>query len=174
MYCITEISRSLCRLSFFLLILFAGTSCERGGEPPYAGTWQFMETVTTDGQEFKTTRTLNLSRKSYEETFLVERVSSETVSAIIGTQGDLSTTHSSLVFYLKGLGTCVLDELDACTGEVQWYSEGSGYWNDNIRYFEEIVVGEFVVDGATLWLKRDLNNDDDTDDAGEDVIFERI
>jgi len=167
-------SLSRCLLPLLCLILFEVTSCDKAKDPIYAGTWQFTETVTTDGLVFNTTRTLTLSGKSYEETYLVEREEAETVSAILGTKGDLSTTHSSLVFYLKELGTCKRDELDACTGIVEWYSEGSGYWNDNIRYFEPIVVGEFEVDETTLWLKRDLNKDDDTGDAGEDLVFKRI
>jgi hypothetical protein len=167
-------SLSRCLLPILCIIPFAVTSCDKVRDPIYAGTWQFAETITTDGQVFNTIRTLILAKKSFEETYLVEREEAETVSAIFGKKGDLSSSHSSLIFNLKELGTCKEDELDACTGIVEWYHEGSGYWNDNIRYFEAVVVGEFEVDETTLRLKRDLNNDDDTDDPGEDVVFDRI
>ena len=63
---------------------------------------------------------------------------------------------------------------DICTGNVQWYSEGTRYWNDNIPYFKLIFLGSSKLVKSTLWLTRDLNTDDDTNDAGEDILFEKI
>lgn len=167
----TALYFALLKLCFLSFLFF---SCENQKDPLYVGTWQFNETINTDNLVFNTIRTLTLTRKSYEETFLVERENSGPVSEIIGTSGDLVTTHSGMVFYLKELGTCIRDELDICTGDVQWFAEGSGYWTDNIIFFKLIIPGDFEAEESTLWLTRDLNTDGDTDDAGEDILFERI
>lgn len=161
-------------LGLISLILFSLISCENQKEPVYAGAWQFTETINVDGLVFSTIRTLTLSRKSYDETYSVQREGSPVLSEIIGTKGDLTPTHSSMIFHLKELGTCIRDASDICTGNVQWYSEGSQYWNDNIPFFKLIIPGEFEAGESTLWLKRDLNTDGDREDPGEDVLFERI
>ncbi len=157
------------------LISILLTSCENSkNDPLFAGTWQFTETINTDGLVFNTVRTIVLTRKSYEETYSVQRENSASFSEIIGTRGDLVLTHSSMVFQLKALGACIRDASDICTGTVQWYSEGSGYWTDNIPFFKETIPGEFEADETTLRLMRDLNTDGDTLDAGEDVVFEKV
>jgi hypothetical protein len=161
-------------LPLFSLILFTVVSCENLKDPLYAGTWQFTETITADDLVLNTIRTLTLTKISYEETFLVKRENSTSISELIGTRGDLSRTHSGMVFRLKELGTCIRDESDACTENVRWNGQGSEYWDDNIPFFKLIVPGEFKADESTLRLTRDLNNDNDTDDAGEDILFERI
>lgn len=158
-----------------LLVLFLTTSCEAlKDDPDYIGTWQCNETITADDMVYNTTRTIVLSKKEWEETYLIRRDNSGTITAIIGTGGSLARSRSNLVFELKELGTCVTDNMDVCTEEVQWFSEGSSYWNDNIDYFEKKVTGVFEVTGTTLRLSRDLNNDKDFEDTGEDVTFELI
>lgn len=161
-------------LTVFLSVFFFLTSCSKIKDPVFAGTWLFTEQINADGLILNTTRTMILSQHSYEETFLVQREGSATVSEIIGTKGDLITTHSGLVFELNELGACKRDLSDNCTGNVEWYSEGSEYWDQNIPYFKLIVPGEFHVNGNTLWLVRDLNNDGDSEDAGENITFQRF
>ena len=157
------------------LIFVILTSCENMKDDPlYVGTWQFTETINTDGLVFNTIRTMKLTKKTYEETYSVQRQNSASISEIIGTRGNLVLTHSSMVFQLKGLGACSRDASDICTGTVQWYSENSQYWTDNIQFFKLVIPGEFKAETAKLWLTRDLNTDGDTDDAGENVVFERI
>ncbi len=151
------------------------SSCELlRKDPDYIGTWQFTERITTNSLVYNTTRTLNLTKKTYEETYVIQRENPGTISAIIGTRGNLGMTHSNLVFTLEEIGTCAPDESDACTGDVQWYGEGTQYWLDNIPYFGKKVTGEYEVDETTLRLKRDLNNDGDLADTGEDVTFETL
>jgi hypothetical protein len=158
--------------SFFILLI---TSCESlKKEPAYAGTWQFSENISADNIVYNTTRTLKLTKNTYEEIYVIKRENSATISAIIGTRGNLGLTHTNLVFTLEELGTCELDESEACTGNVQWYGDGTQYWVDNIPYFSVIVKGEFEVNETTLWIRRDLNNDGDIEDKGEDVTFEMI
>lgn len=162
-------------LIVLLLIFFLASSCENMKEDPvYVGTWQFTEQITTDGLVINTVRTLKLGKKTYEETYLVERESTGLISEIIGTRGNLIFTHTGLVFQLKELGTCDRDDLDKCTGDVLWYGDGSNYWNTNILFFEPLVPGEYQADETTLRLIRDLNTDGDNLDAGEDIVFERI
>lgn len=167
------------RILYFLLIAFLFTlvisSCESlKKDPAYVGEWQYTEQVTTDDMVYNTTRILILTRDTWEETYSIQRENSSAISAIIGTGGSLGLTHTNLIFTLEKLGTCVLDELDVCTGNVQWYGEGTLYWNENKPYFEEKVPGEYEVDGTTLWLTRDLNNDGDIEDTGENVRFEML
>lgn len=157
------------------LVLFLATSCEAWkDDPDYIGTWQYNETITANDMVYNTTRTIVFTKKTYEETYLIKRENSSTITAIIGTSGSIARSRSNLVFELKELGTCVPDNMEVCTEEVQWFGEGSFYWNDNIDYFEKKVTGVFEVDGTTLRLSRDLNNDKDFEDTGEDVIFELI
>ena len=143
-------------------------------DPQFIGTWQFSEQITADDIVYSTTRTLTLAKSSWEETYVIKRQNSADISAIIGTKGTLGMSHTSLVFYLDELGTCVPDEMDKCTDQVNWYGEGSAYWNLNIQYFEKAVQGEYEVTDNVLKLKRDLNNDGDYNDTGENVIFQMI
>jgi hypothetical protein len=167
--------RILCFLLNALLFTILITSCESlKKDPAYVGTWQYKEKITTDNMVYNTTRILTLTKDTYEETYAIQRENSSTISAIIGTGGSLGLTHTNLIFTLEKLGTCILDESEACTGNVQWYGEGTLYWNENKPYFEEIVPGEYEVDGTTLWLTRDLNNDGDIEDTGENVKFEML
>ena len=157
------------------LVLFLTTSCEAWkDDPDYIGTWQYNETITANDMVYSTTRTIVFTKKTYEETYLIKRDNSSAITAIIGTSGSIARSRSNLVFELKELGTCVTDNMEVCTEEVQWFGEGSFYWNDNIDYFEKKVTGVFEVDGTTLRLSRDLNNDKDFEDTGEDVTFELI
>ncbi|MGB8492677.1 MAG: hypothetical protein WCE64_16605 [Bacteroidales bacterium] len=162
-------------LLFVLIIPTVIISCHASREDPlFVGTWQYNASITTDDLVFFTIRTLKLTKNTYEETYLIRRESSGTISGIIGTRGDLIPAHRDLTFQLNALGTCVRDELDACTDNIAWHPEGSPYWIDNIQFFKPDVGGEFEADQATLWLKRDLNMDGDFEDPGEDVMFERI
>jgi len=162
-------------LLILLLIYFLVTSCENlKNDHQYVGTWQFEEKISTGDLVFNTTRTLKLTKNTYEETYLIQRENSGSASAIIGTSGDLFLAHSNMTFDLKELGTCLVDASGLCTGSVQWYGQGNQYWTDNIPYFRLKVVGEFQADEATLLLTRDLNNDGDIEDTGEDVVFDRI
>ncbi|HBC79090.1 MAG TPA: hypothetical protein DCZ51_10710, partial [Bacteroidales bacterium] len=143
-------------------------------DPEFTGTWQFIEKITSDGLAFNTTRTLILTENSYEETYTIQRESSSVISSIIGTKGSLEMGRLNLVFELKELGTCTLNESEICTGNVQWFDDGTKYWTDNIIYFKKTVTGVFEVIGTTLRLTRDLNRDGDFGDTGEDVTFEKI
>ncbi len=168
-------SRILCLcLTAFLFTLLI-TSCESlKKDPDYVGQWQFIEQITANDIVYTTTRTLTLTKDTYEETYVIRRENSSTISAIIGTRGSLGLTHTNLIFTLGELGTCKLDESEVCTGNVQWYGEGTLYYIENRPYFEETVTGEYDVDGTTLRLTRDLNNDGDIEDTGENVTFEML
>lgn len=157
------------------LVLFLTASCEGWkDDPDYIGTWQCNENVSANDIVYNTTRTIVFTKKTYEETYIIKLENSSTITAIIGTRGNVARSRSNLVFELKELGTCVRDNMNVCTEAVQWYGEGSAYWADNIDYFEKKVTGVFEADGTTLRLSRDLNNDKDFEDTGEDVTFELI
>ncbi len=171
----TKIRKKFFRILFFLLIPLLISSClDQKDQDLYVGNWQYNQTITSGDVVYNTTRTLQLTKSTYEETYVIMREASGTISGIIGTRGSLSLSHSSLVFELKELGTCERDSVDACTSTVLWYGQGSQYWTDNVQYFGLVVKGDFHADETTLTLKRDLNNDGDTDDVGEDVVFTRI
>ena len=160
-----------------VLLLFSVlmSSCELlKKDPEFIGTWQHIEKITADNLVYNNTRTITLTKNSYEETYTIQRENSNSVIAIIGTRGNLVLSRSILTFSLEEIGTCVPDESGNCTGSAQWYGEGTQYWNDNMQYFEKTVSGEFEVSGNTLHLMRDMNNDGDLEDAGEDVTFEMI
>ena len=169
------VKKTLYKLIFFFLIPVVIPSCQSlKDDPLFAGTWQFKAVITADDLIFNTTRTLTLTKKTYVETYVIERADEGIISGIIGTKGDLVLSRANITFLLKELGTCVKDASDKCTDTVQWYGEASQYWIDNVPYFEITVKGDFEADETTLRLKRDLNNDGDFDDTGEDIEFERI
>jgi hypothetical protein len=156
-------------------ILFVIPSCDSlKNDPDFIGTWQFSKKITSNDLVYNTIRTLILTKNSYEETYTVQRENASVISSIIGTRGNLEIGRSNLVFELKELGTCTLDESGICSGNVQWFGEGTQYWIANIVYFKKTVTGVFEVIGTTLRLTRDLNRDGDYEDTGEDVIFEKI
>jgi len=167
-----------CLPFYLILILFIPLfipSCESlSKDPEFIGTWQFTEKITSDDLVFNTTRTLILTKNSYEETYTIQRENSAVISSIIGTKGNLGMARSNLIFELKELGTCAPDNSEICTGNVQWYGEGTQYWTDNIVYFKKTVTAVFEVIGNTLRLTRDLNRDFDYEDTGEDVTFDKI
>jgi hypothetical protein len=169
------VKKPLYNLLFLFLISVFIPSCQSlKDDPLFVGTWQFKNMVTANDLTFNTTRTLTLTKKTYEETYVIEREDEGTIMAIIGTKGDLVLSHTNITFLLKELGTCMEDASERCTNNVQWYGEASQYWIDNIPYFEITVKGEFEAGETTLRLKRDMNNDGDLDDTGEDIEFERI
>jgi len=165
-------------LLLLLIVISAAplfTSCESWKKDPrFIGDWQLSEKITADNLVYNTTRTLKLTKNTYEETYVIQRENSATISAVIGTRGDLGLTHTNLIFTLEEIGTCALDESEACTEDVLWYGAGTQYWTNNISFFKRTVVGEYEVIENTLWLIRDLNNDGDSEDAGEDVKFEML
>lgn len=162
-------------IASFIILLLIIPSCENlRNDPEYIGKWQKSEIITADEIVYSNTRTLVLTRNTYEEVYVIKRENSTSNTAIIGIAGNLATSHSNLIFNLNELGTCVLDERDACTDVVQWFGKGSAYYTENIKYFETQVAGEFEVVGNTLHLVRDLNNDGDVEDTGEDVTFSLI
>lgn len=161
-------------LLIFIISLFI-PSCESlRKDPEFVGTWQFRKKITSDDLVFNTTRTLILTKNSYEEIYTIQRENSTVISAILGTRGNIALTHSTLIFELKELGTCTLNASEICTGSVQWFGEGTRYWTDNIVYFKKTVTGVFEVTGTKLRITRDLNLDGDYEDTGEDVTFEMI
>jgi hypothetical protein len=159
-----------------IVSLFIPSCKSLKSDPDFVGTWQFTEKITSNDLVFNTTRTIVLTKTSYEETYTIQRENSTVISATMGTRGNVAVTHSKLVFDLREIGTCVLDQSEACTGNVQWYGEGTQYWTDNMTSYQKQkkVIGVFEVTGTTLRLTRDLNNDSDYEDTGEDVIFEMI
>lgn len=160
---------------FVVLLIFFFNSCEVfRDDPDYIGMWQFSEQISADDLVFNTTRTIILNKNSYEETYIIQRQNSQVISAIIGSRGNLKTSHSTMIFELTGLGTCDLDESEVCTGDILWYTEGSQYWINNIIYFKKTVSGVYEITGKTMHLTRDLNADGDYEDTGEDVMFEMI
>jgi hypothetical protein len=175
----TRIQNSSSQVLLLLLIVTSAallfTSCESWKKDPrFIGDWQFIEKITADNLVYNTTRTIKLTKNTYEETYVIQRENSAAISAIIGTRGDLGLTHTNLIFTLEEIGTCALDESEACTEDVLWYGAGTQYWTNNISFFERTVVGEYEIIENTLWLIRDLNNDGDSEDAGEDVRFEML
>lgn len=149
-------------------------SCEIFKDPLYIGTWQRTETIDTGDLTFNTTRTLILNQKSYEEVYLIQRSGSDLISAILGQKGALSVKGSKMTFKLKELGTCITDAEDRCTPEVQWFGEGTLYWEDNIQFFRQTITGEFEAGEEILILLRDNNGDGDTEDTGENLEFTRM
>jgi len=158
-------------VSLFALFIL---SCESLNKDAYTGTWEYTEKITSDELVYNNVRTITLTKSDYEETYVIRRENSGTIVSIIGTRGDLDQSHSNLTFSLKELGTCGRDESDFCTENIEWYGQGTDYYNDNINYFAVTVTGKFEVAGSTLRLIRDLNEDGDTEDTGEDVTFEMI
>jgi hypothetical protein len=158
-----------------LMVFMIVPSCDTGKEDPlYVGSWQFTERIVTNELTYNTTRTLILTRDTWEEVYMIQREGSGLISGIFGTKGKLAFSRLYMTFRLEGLGTCVRDASDACTEEIEWFGNGTQYWNDNLPYFQLLVKGDFETDELLLKLKRDLNNDKDTDDIGEDIVFTRI
>lgn len=170
----TSICSRLILFSLFIIILVFPCCDTLKEDPLYIGTWQFKDQINTNDLVYNTTRTLTLTRNKYEEIYIIRRENSGLISGIFGTRGQLAFSRYYMVFKLKELGTCARDISDTCTEDVEWFGEGTQYWNDNFPYFEITVKGEFDADGLSLHLKRDLNNDHDTDDTGENVEFEKI
>jgi hypothetical protein len=56
---------------------------------------------------------------------------------------------------------------------VEWFDKGTPTYNDYIQYIRESFTAEFEADQDYLRLIRDMNNDGDTEDTGEDIEFER-
>jgi hypothetical protein len=159
----------------FLAAVIVIHSCRgQKDEDLYIGAWQYTATVTADDMVYITTRTMVFTKNSYEETYVIQRQNSGTISGIIGTRGNLRRTRDNFLFELKELGTCARDAIDGCTNEVLWYGEASQYWIDNVEFYGLIIKGNMRVTETTLLLTRDLNNDGDTEDEGENVEFQRI
>lgn len=168
---------SYIRICLFLIsavTLFA-PSCERLKEDPlFVGTWESREQIAIGDLTFNTTRTLVLTKKTYEEVYVIRIGNSSYISAIIGRRGDLAVKGTRMTFTLRELGTCATDTEGRCTADTEWHGSGSQYYSDNIQYFKLTLTGEFEAGEFYLRLLIDNNGDGDTDDQGEDVEYERI
>ena len=166
---------SLLSLMILLLISVFIPSCDRlNKDPLFIGTWQHKDIVDTGDLVFNTTRTLILTKTTYEEIYMLQRYNSDAVLSIIGFKGGLSTKGSEMTFNLEEIGTCVKDASQNCTDQVVFYGQGTQYYIDNIQYFRLIIEGEYEADENYLQLKRDTNGDGDMEDNGESIEFQRI
>ncbi|MFO7621525.1 MAG: hypothetical protein R6W81_09720 [Bacteroidales bacterium] len=165
--------------SICLLMLLAATllmpSCERNKEDPlFVGTWESREQIAIGDLTFNTTRTLVLTKKTYEEVYVIRIGNSSYISTVIGRRGDLAVKGTRMTFTLRELGTCATDTEGRCTADTEWHGSGSQYYSDNIQYFKLTLTGEFEAGEFYLRLLIDNNGDGDTEDQGEDVEYERI
>ncbi len=159
----------------FTVITVIFSSCDSiKGDPLYAGKWQITETINSDNIVYNTVRTLELTKRSFKEIYVIRRESTGKISAIYGMSGNVKVSHSSYIFYLEELGTCVRDEMDICTEEISFFGPGTSYYDENILFYEKAVRCEMEADDTHLWLVRDINNDGDTTDPGEELQFERV
>lgn len=166
---------SLLSLRIILLISVIIPSCDKiNKDTLYIGTWQHKDVVDTGDLVFNTTRTLILTRTTYEEIYMLQRYNSDVVLSIIGFKGELSVKGTEMTFSLMEIGTCVKDASQNCTDQVIFHGRGTQYYNDNIQYFRLTIKGEYEADENVLQLKRDTNGDGDMEDNGESIEFQRI
>jgi hypothetical protein len=160
-------------ISLLLSVLLLMASCEKNKDPLYVGTWEYKTKIYAGDLTFNTTRTLILTKNTYQEVYLIQLDNSTTISAILGTRGDLTVKGNKMTFKMNAVGECIKDTENKCTSDVEWFDRGSPTYNDYIQYIRESFTAEFAADENYLWLMRDMNNDGDTEDAGEDIEFER-
>ncbi len=151
------------------------TTCERLREDPlYVGSWQYKDKLYVGDITYNTTRTLILTKTTYEEVYVLQRDNSSVISALLGLKGDLTVSGNEMTFKLSAVGECVKDASQNCTNTVQWFAKGSATYNTYIQYMQETVNGDFEADEDYLWLVRDSNQDGDAEDDGEDIEYERL
>jgi len=157
------------------LLSLTMTTCDRLKDNPlYVGTWQNKDKVYVGDVTYNTTTTLTLTESTFQEIYVMQRDNSSTITTILGLKGSLEVNGSEMTFKLNAVGECVKDGLNQCTSEVQWFAKGTATYNTYIQYLQETIEGEFEADEDYLWLVRDRNNDGDTEDAGENIEFERL
>jgi len=168
-------NRILILISTIIILPVIIPYCESLKEDPaYVATWEYKDKLYAGELTYNTTRTLALTKTTYEEVYVIQRDNSSTVVTILGLKGDMTVNGNKMTFNLKELGACIKDAQDKCTSGVRWYGPGTQYYTDNIQYFRQTIVAEFEADEDYLWLVRDTNGDGDTEDTGEDIEFERI
>jgi len=151
------------------------TRCEWfKNDPLYTGSWEYKDVVYAGDFVYNTTRTLTLTEETFREVYVMQRDNSSTIATILATKGEIEVTGNQISFTLNAVGECLKDAQDKCTSTVEWFPKGSATYNSYMLYLEETYEGEFEADEDYLWLIRDMNNDGDTSDDGEDVEFERI
>jgi len=161
-------------LPLLVFMTFALTSCEKlKKDPLYVGTWEFSTLVTAGDLTFNTTRTLILTKKTYQEVYVIQLDNSPDISSILGTRGDLTVSKNKMGFTMNAVGECIKDTENKCTSDVEWFDKGTPTYNDYIQYIRESFTAEFEADQDYLRLIRDMNNDGDTEDTGEDIEYTR-
>lgn len=158
-----------------ILLSVTMTTCDKMKDDPlYVGTWEYKDNVYVGEFTYNTTRTIGLTETTFEEMYVMQRDNSSTIATILGLKGNLEVSGSEMTFKLNAVGECVKDGQNQCTGVVEWFVKGTATYNTYIQYLMETLMGEFEASEDYLWLVRDLNNDGDTDDLGEDIYFDRI
>ncbi len=160
-------------ISLLLSVLLLMASCEKNKDPLYAGTWEYKTKISAGDLTFNTTRTLILTKKTYQEVYVIQLDNSPDISSILGTRGDLTVSKNKMGFTMNAVGECIKDTENKCTSDVEWFDKGTPTYNDYIQYIRESFTAEFEADQDYLRLIRDMNNDGDTEDTGEDIEFER-
>jgi len=160
-------------ISLLLSVILLMTSCEKNKDPLYVGTWEYKTKVYSGDLTFNTTRTLILTKNTFQEVYFIQLDNSPTISSILGIKGDLSVKSNKMTFKLNSVGECVKDSENKCTDNVAWFDKGTPTYNTYIQFIRESFTAEFEAGDDYLWLVRDMNNDGDTEDTGEDIEFER-
>ncbi len=143
-------------------------------DPMYIGTWENRDKIYVSDKTFNTITTLKLTESTFEEVYIIKRDNSSEVVSLLGMKGNLEVKGDEMTFRLTAVGECVKDNQQNCTSAVEWFKKGSPQYNTYVQYLEETVKGKFEADEDYLWLLRDRNLDGDTDDAGEEMWFERL
>jgi hypothetical protein len=161
-----------------LLPLFAVMSlpaCDKLKDDPfYVGSWQYKDKLYVGDLTYNTTRTLTLTKSTYEEIYVIQPDNSGTITSLLGLKGGIVVSGSEMTFKLNAVGECVKDASQKCTGTVEWFAKGSATYNTYLQFLRETINAEFTADEDYLWLVRDMNNDGDMEDAGEDIEFDRL
>lgn len=163
------------KIMMITLAALMTVTCDRVKDDPYyVGTWEYEDKVYVGELTFNSTHTLGLTETTYEEIIVMQRDNSTTITTLLGLKGNLEVNGSAMTLKLNAVGECVKDGLNQCTGTVQWFAKGTATYNTYVQYLSETIIGEFEASEDYLWLVRDINNDGDTEDAGEDIYFDRI
>jgi hypothetical protein len=161
-------------IAVIALLFLTLTTCERLKEDPlYVGSWQYKDKLYFGDITYNISRTLILTKTTYEEIYAMQRDNSGTITALLALKGDLIVSGSEFTFMLTAVGECIKDASQNCTSAVQWYAKGSATYNTYIQYLKETINGEYEANEDYLWLVRDSNIDGDTEDDGEDIEYER-
>lgn len=142
----------------------------------YVGKWTSEETVTSEEGSESYKDIMTLTRTTFEDIIQTPDSEDEWVDSFV-LKGTISAHGNVLDVHVSEIGVSDIDPVTGeFTGSMTTYKEGSLLFEAIIAESgqEKDFQSEYSIEGNTMTLKTDTNDDGDYNDENETTIYTRV